>query len=216
MRANRIRKPFKKIALVLSICVILIWTALGTGVSLAWFADTSTEIKNIINFSTFKLSVEHRDDDGNWKTVTGDKAIFDENALYEPGYVQIVYLKVTNDGDTPFRFQTAVNVIKCTPSINVYGDVLELEKYLKAGMAVFFDEDEMDMALADRQTANEIADEKLRSFFTDAADLQPGKSGYIALVVRMPEDVDNSANYRGETIPTVELGISVRADQIVE
>ena len=65
MSSNRIRKPFKKIALVLSICAILIWTALGTGVSLAWFADTSTEIKNIINFSTFKLSVEHRDDDGN-------------------------------------------------------------------------------------------------------------------------------------------------------
>ena len=216
METNKKRRPFKKIALVLSVCAILLWAALGTGVSLAWFSDTSAEIKNIFNFSTFKLTVEHRDENGDWKAVTGEKAIFDENALYEPGYVQVVYLKVTNNGDTPFRFQTAVNVIKCTPSINVYGDVLELEKYLKAGMAVFFDEAQMDQALADRQRANQIADEKLRSFFTDTVDLQPGRSGYIALVVRMPEEVDNSANYRGEIVPTVELGISVRADQIVD
>ena len=214
MKASEIRKPFKKIALVLSICAIVVWAMLGTGVSLAWFADTSPEINNIFQFSTFKLTVSHRVGDS-WEKVTGETKIFDENTLFEPGYVQVQYLKVTNDGDSPFRFYTAVNVNDCTPSINVYGDVLELQKYLKSGIAVFTDVDEMNAAISNREDAKEIADEKLHSYMSETADLQPGKSAYIALVIYMPEEVDNSANYRGETVPTVELGISVKADQIV-
>lgn len=35
----------------------------------------------------------------------------------------------------------------------------------------------------------------------------------MALVVRMPEEVGNEANYRGDDIPKVELGIIVKADQ---
>ena len=36
----------------------------------------------------------------------------------------------------------------------------------------------------------------------------------IALIVRMPEEVDNFANYRGTIVPKVELGITVKAEQI--
>ena len=215
MKASEIRKPFKKIALVLSICAIVVWAMLGTGVSLAWFADTSPEINNIFQFSTFKLTVSHRVGDS-WEKVTGETKIFDENALFEPGYVQVQYLKVTNDGDSPFRFYTAVNVNDCTPSINVYGDVLELQKYLKSGIAVFTDVDEMNAAISNREDAKEIADEKLHSYMSETADLQPGKSAYIALVIYMPEEVDNAANHPGGITPTVELGISVKADQIVD
>ena len=35
-----------------------------------------------------------------------------------------------------------------------------------------------------------------------------------ALIVRMPEEVGNVANYRGDTVPEVDLGITVKADQI--
>ena len=60
-----------------------------------------------------------------------------------------------------------------------------------------------------------IADEPLHAYYeTGAFTLAPGAEKYIALVVRMPEEVDNVANYRGDTIPEVELGVTVRADQI--
>ena len=41
------KKPFKKIALALSLCLILLWTVLGTGASLAWFTDTDEEVKKL-------------------------------------------------------------------------------------------------------------------------------------------------------------------------
>ena len=36
-----INRPYKKIALSLALCLLLIWGLLGTGASLAWFKDTS-------------------------------------------------------------------------------------------------------------------------------------------------------------------------------
>jgi hypothetical protein len=54
----------------------------------------------------------------------------------------------------------------------------------------------------------------LHNYATETATLQAGGDIYIALVVRMPEEVGNAANYRGETQPKVELGITVKADQI--
>jgi len=41
-----------------------------------------------------------------------------------------------------------------------------------------------------------------------------GSSRYVALIVWMPEDVGNEANYmRGSVVPRVELGITVFAQQ---
>ena len=37
---------------------------------------------------------------------------------------------------------------------------------------------------------------------------------YAALIIYMPEEVGNVANYRGDTVPEVELGITVKAEQI--
>jgi hypothetical protein len=36
---------------------------------------------------------------------------------------------------------------------------------------------------------------------------------YAALVVYMPEEVNNVANYRGASVPKVKLGITVHAQQ---
>ena len=41
---------------------------------------------------------------------------------------------------------------------------------------------------------------------------EPGQTQYVDLVLYMPEEVDNHANYRGSA-PSVDLGISVLAQQ---
>ena len=61
-----------------------------------------------------------------------------------------------------------------------------------------------------------IADMPLHQYDTDPVILEPGETECIALIVRMPEEVGNIANYRGNTIPNVELGITVKADQIAD
>ena len=205
---------YKTIALILSLCTIFVWLVLGTSASLAWFSDASPEINNIFHFADFKVEVSQRLTDGTWKIIEGDTKVFDENVLYEPGYVQIVYLKVKNKGDRPFEFYTAVNVNGCVLANNVFGQQFSLQDYLKFGITVTDTEDNMKSSIPDREKAKEIASMKLHNYHTDVAVLQPEQEKFVAIVVRMPEKVGNIANYRGAPVPKVELGITVKADQI--
>ena len=209
------KKPYKKIALALSLCFLIVWGVLGTGASLAWFTDTSNELNNIFHFGDFELKVSHRTEDGNWEIVDSETKIFDENALYEPGYVQVVYLKVENLGDRPFTFHTAVNVNDCVIATNVFGQKFMLQDFLKFGVVSANTEAEMDDSVITRDKAELIANMPLHNYYeTDTAVLDAKGTKYIALIVRMPEEVTNVANYRGEDIPKVELGITVKAEQL--
>ena len=214
MNPNAKKTPYKRIALALSLCALLIWAILGTGASLAWFTDTSPEINNIFHFADFELVVSHRLTDGKWEEVDSQTKIFDEEALYEPGYVQVAYLKVENKGDRDFKFSTAVNVNGCTVATNVFGQRFMLQDYLKFGITTADSEDAMKNSVPDRNAAVKLADMPLKNYATETAILAPGATKYIALIVRMPEEVGNIANYRGDTVPKVELGITVKADQI--
>ncbi len=214
MKPNAKKTPYKRIALALSLCALIIWGILGTGASLAWFTDTSPEINNIFHFAEFDLVVSHRLTDGKWQEVDSQTKIFDEEALYEPGYVQVVYLKVENKGTLPFEFYTSVNVNGCIVATNVFGQEFMLQDYLKFGLNTADSEDAMKNSVPNREKAVEIADMPLKNYSTETAILAPGGVKYIALIVRMPEEVGNVANYRGDTVPKVELGITVKADQI--
>ncbi|MBP3706396.1 MAG: hypothetical protein J6J13_04000, partial [Clostridia bacterium] len=61
------KKSYKKIAFVLSLAAIIVWTMLGTGASLAWFSDTSGEVKNIFHMAEFDLVVSKRTEDGSYE-----------------------------------------------------------------------------------------------------------------------------------------------------
>ena len=159
--------------------------------------------------------MEHLDD-GDWETVTSETKIFNEDDLFEPGYVQVQYLRVKNEGTVPFRFQTAVIINDCVFATNVYGDVLKLADYLKFGLSYFDSEQEMADALINREAASKLANDRLDAYSPDTRELGAGETSYLALIVRMPEEVGNEANYRGNIVPYVELGITVRADQIVD
>lgn len=217
MSAQAKKKTYKRIALALSLCALIIWGILGTGASLAWFTDTSPEINNIFHFADFELEVSHRLTDGKWELVDEKTDIFDDEALYEPGYVQVVYLKVENKGSVPFKFYTAVNVNGCSVATNVFGQQFLLQDYLKFGVTTADSEEEMKNSVPNREAAVKIANMLLHNYYeTSAFELAPNSTQYIALIVRMPEEVGNVANYRGDTVPKVELGITVKADQITE
>lgn len=204
----------KKIALVLSLCALIAWGILGTGASLAWFKDTSPDINNIFHFADFDLVVSHQLTDGKWEEVTDKTELFDKKALYEPGYVQVVYLKVENQGSVPFEFHTAVNVNGFDTATNVFGQTFNLQDHLRFGITVSGSPEAMKASVANRELATAAAHMKLHNYETKSAVLKPKEISYIALIVRMPEDVNNIANYRDDDPPTVELGITVKADQI--
>lgn len=216
-------KPlYKRIILSLSLCALILWGILGTGTSLAWFSDSTHEINNIFNFADFDLKVSHFDYSNKWVEIKGDDKIFDEQALYEPGYVQVVYLKVENKGNVPFNFYTAVNVNDCVVATNVFGQQFMLQDYLKFGVITNINESDVINGTLDRELSKataktklkEIADMPLHNYDTETAILQPNKTAFIALIVRMPEEINNVANYRGNAVPQVELGITVKAEQL--
>lgn len=222
MKINANKKSFKKIALALSLCALIVWGILGAGTSLAWFTDTSPEMNNIFHFADFKLKVSYLDENNEWANIEGSTQVFDEKALYEPGYVQIVYLKVENEGTVPFNFFTAVNVNGCIEATNALGQRFMLQDYLKFGVITPISELDALSDVISREIAKdsaqtylkEIADMPLHKYDITPATLQPKSSACMALIVYMPEDVNNIANYRGDDIPQVELGITVKAEQI--
>ena len=212
------KKSFTKIALSLSICLLMIWALLGTGTTIAWFTDTSETQKNTFFIGDLDLVVSHKLEDGTYEEIESDTKVFDDEALYEPGYVQVVYLKVENKGDVPFEYQLSVDVNDVTVAKSVLGNDIYLPNYLKYG--VLFGADEAQLT---RDTAKLIAEkdfpEKTMNFplnvysEKDSVVLRPDDERYIALIVRMPEIVGNAANYRGVIVPRVDLGITVKASQ---
>lgn len=213
MKLNR--KSYTKIALILSICFMIIWAILGTGTSLAWFTDTTPVQKNIFYVGELDLEVYHRVDEENYEQVTAETSLFDDNALYEPGYVQVVYLKIQNEGDIAFDYKMAIGVSDYTPAINVFGQSFNLQDHLKFGLVVADSEDELEKKVAQRESAAENAskDIPLSTYTTDTETLDVGEIKYLALIVRMPEDVGNIANHKSKEKPKVELGVIIKATQ---
>ena len=204
---------YKKIALCISLLLVMVWCVLGTGASLAWFVDTDEEVKNVFHFAEFDLEVSHRLENGSWEKMEQNTKIFDDKALYEPGYTQVVYLKIENKGTVPFDFKTAVSVTDYTLATNVFGQSFQLQDYLKFGLATANGEEELYKKVATRELAKELAVMPLSNYSTETASLKAKGTVYMALVVRMPENVGNIANYREDMIPRVELGLIVTATQ---
>lgn len=209
---------YKKIVVGISLLLVMMWCVLGTGASLAWFVDVDEEVKNVFHFAEFDLEVSHRLENGTWEKIEQDTKIFDDEALYEPGYTQTVYLKIENKGTVPFDYKTAVTVSDYTLATNVYGQSFQLFDYLKFGLTTAKTEEELDALVTTRNLAREVANMPLNHYYEDdfttvQSELGAGETIYMALVVRMPEEVGNAANYRGNDIPRVELGVIVTATQ---
>ena len=210
----RSRKPMKKIALTLSVFLILMWLVLGTGTSLAWFTDTDEEINNVFQFAEFDLVVEYLGEDGEYHDLQGATKVFDDEALYEPGYTQVVYLRVTNNGDVPFKFKTAVRVKDFTEAYNAFGQRFHLQDYLEFGIVTADTPEALATFVGERDTARQYADRPLNNYSENYPRLEPDASVYMAVVVHMPEKVDNVANYREGNVPRVELALTITASQM--
>ena len=207
------RKPITKSALCISMLLIVLWVVLGANASLAWFQEED-EIVNSLFFGDLKLNLYHKTNTG-YEAVDSTTKVFDEAALYEPGYTQIVVLCIENAGTIDFDCQLSVvpDLANVVVAKNEHGGEIFLPDHLKFG-AVFGDTEEALLEkISDRALAQKNATEKLSNYSENVGTVAVGGSTYCALVLYMPEEVANEANYRGDTVPSVEVGISVLANQ---
>ena len=208
------RKTVTKFALVVSCLLLGVWALLSANASLAWFQADDT-IVNSLNFGDLKVNLYHKTNSG-FAPVDATTTVFNEAALYEPGYTQIVYLKIENAGTLDITYDMSVVPDLAHEEIgkNEKGQDIYLHEYLKFGLV--FDETESGLLekTADRKLAQAHATHKLSDYSESGGTLAVGKSNYCALILYMPEAVANEANYRGDAIPKVNVGVGVIANQL--
>jgi len=212
-------RKWRKVALAISAVLFLVWWALGTGATIAWFSDVDS-VRNEFQIGLLRMDVAYKNDIVTQYTpLQGTTKAFNDQALYEPGYTQVVYLEIENEGDMDFEYKVAVTVEDFVNGKNAWGETIYLPDYLRYGVVFAENEDELEAMVEDRLKAKQNATNEW-----DALGTWSGKSPYVfeageenhyaALIVYMPEEVGNAANYRGFTQPSVELGIRVSAWQV--
>ena len=212
------KRKWSKVALALSACLFVLWWALGTGATLAWFSDTDT-VRNEFQVGLLKMDVSYRNDVvTDYTPLYGTTRAFNDEALYEPGYTQVVYLKMNNMGNVPFNYKIAVTVADFDNGENAWGEDIYLPDYLRYGIVFGQTEAEVQQQVKNRLTAQTQAPDNWGALGT-WSEISPytydvGEDPhYAALIVYMPEEVGNAANYRGFNAPQVKLGIKVFAQQ---
>ena len=213
MKGKTSRRALLMSALSLLLCVCML-----AGTTFAWFTDEVTSQNNIIKSGNLDVVLEYWDGDS-YEEVTSDTKLFSDDALWEPGYTEIAYLKVSNAGSLALKYQLAVNVYNEITGKTKDNTEITLSEHLQFKVV------ESDTDLADtytRETARdaEAAATKLRTY-TGATKALEAKNeegtndytDYVALIIYMPETVGNEANHNGTDIPRIEMGVTLLATQ---
>ena len=197
-------------ALVLSLLSLLLCCSMLVGTTFAWFTDSVTSGKNTIVAGNLDIELKYSKDFIAWNTVEGATDLVDPNALWEPGRTEVVYLKLSNEGTLALKYSFAMTIANAIIGKSVEGNDIALADYLK------YDIVDVTAAYADRDAARAAVESTAKALtdYTDAGFMLPGEAAKtMALVIYMPETVGNEANYRGEAIPTIELGLNLFATQ---
>ena len=212
-------KRATKRALLTSVMALVMCVVMLVGTTFAWFTDTASTGVNKIQAGNLDVELAYKNaetmtTDTGFKAANKDTPVFKEGALWEPGHVEYVVLKVSNAGNLALKYKLGINIASETGSTNVLGNEFKLSDYIKFGVA---DEDlsgktrdEMVAAVTDSKLINEGYSKENNLNKTNDADI-------VTLVVWMPKSVGNEANYKvaeGITAPSIDLGINVVATQL--
>ena len=205
-------KKATKRALLTSIMALAMCVVMLVGTTFAWFTDTASTGVNKIQAGNLDVELEYKNSD----TAVFTKAdknteVFKDGALWEPGHVEYVVLKVSNAGSLALKYKLGINIAGETGSTNVLGNEFKLSDYIKFGVV---DEDlsgktrdEMVAAVTDGKLIKEGYSKESHLDTTNANET-------VTLVVWMPTDVGNEANHAVDAAaPEISLGINAFATQ---
>ena len=216
-------RSMRKSGLLASLTLFALLLFMGHASSVAWLTYTTPAERNNFQVGHLNVYVEYKNDqtNGNYLEVTPDSALFNDQALYEPGYTQVVFLKISNQGNIPLDYKITAHSFACNVSENVYGEELYLKDHLKFGLVTAATEGELLELISPRNSARLYAINRVADYMPNQEYSIPGsrlevnREEYAALIVWMPTEVGNEANYKtGADIPQVTLGVTVHAQQI--
>ena len=205
-----------KRALIISVLAIFMCVAMLIGTTFAWFTDTASTGVNKIQAGNLDVKLMYSTDMQTWNEATEQTKLFDDNALWEPGYTQVVYLKVVNAGNLALKYETGFSKnYTSNRGKNVNGDWYRVDNYLKIGTAKTTTKFENREAVWSAIAANERTLAKDVMLTDGWITLNPGQeSAPFAVAIYMPTSVGNEANASRLRPSSVSgLGIEVRATQ---
>ena len=210
-----------KLALFQSIISLILCASMLVGTTFAWFTDSVSSGNNLIATGNLDVELEYRDAEGKWVPVTEASNLFEENALWEPGHTEIIYLKISNLGQLALKYQFGVNIVQELGSVNVAGEAFRLSDHIQFGIVssnqeipVYASREAARSALTQTQAINAGFSSEGKLYSVGNVPEGGCTEQYVTLVAYMPEDVGNAANYRtGENPPSITLGIAVVASQ---
>ena len=207
-----------KSALLMSFTSLLLCFAMLIGTTFAWFTDSVTSGVNKIVAGNLDVEVEYSKDGSTWADLQNSDSLF-TGALWEPGHTEVVYLRVKNAGTLALKYDLKVSPVSESGGINQEGNSFKLSDYIK-----FATVSADTLTTYTRETARTAVGEgvALNSGLLQSGELQPKAASaadlptkYVTLVVYMPTEVGNAANYKtGTTAPYIDLGITVLATQV--
>ena len=120
-----------KRALLTSALAIVACVAMLIGSTFAWFTDTASTGVNKIQAGNLDVKLEYKNTKGaDFKEAKADTPVFKDGALWEPGHVEYVVLKVSNAGNLALKYKLGINIASEKESTNVYGDTFKLSDYI--------------------------------------------------------------------------------------
>ena len=220
-RSNDMRQEKKvggtKRALLTSVLALVLSLAMLAGSTFAWFTDTASTGVNRIVSGNLDVGLEYWGGaESGWLTAENSEDLFDKNALWEPGYTQIIYLRVANNGNLALTYAMQITPVRETVGVNVDGEEFKLSDYIKFGWMKFTVDGAGAPVALDREAAQTGVGEGAQlgtTLHRQAAEpMAADAKELVALVAWMPEDVGNEANY-STVQPTIELSLKVLATQ---
>ena len=210
-------KKATKRALLTSVMALVMCVVMLVGTTFAWFTDTASTGVNKIQAGNLDVKLEYKNSEQTAfaETNTNTK-VFKDGALWEPGHVEYVVLKISNAGNLALKYKLGINIANEVGSTNVYGNELKLSNYIK--FAVLEGDKTVPTAGYEFNRDNLVAaageGAVLSTGYTAEDNLLKDGSKIVTLVVWMPTDVGNEANHKaGAAAPTIDLGIKVDATQ---
>ena len=186
-------------AIVWSIVSILLCIAMFVGTTFAWFTDSVSSVDNIIKTGRLDIALEKWDaEESAWIDATAEPIFNYER--WEPGYTEVVNLRLLNLGDLAIKWQAIIDTDKelsiLSDVINVYVRVDDQNDTVKDYICGITDRNQLKL-LAEQGQFEAFT---LREFVDSIAvmtegTLLPEQISYFGIVLQMDPFADN--RYQG-------------------
>ncbi len=197
----------------LSLTALVLCVSLLVGTTYAWFTDTEATGRNILHTGNLDVEMTYSKDYVSWTDVSTTAPIFDDDALWEPGYLEVVYLEIANVGSLALQYDLSITVHREVSGVNKAGEIFNLSDYIDLA---YVDD------VTDRYTDRADAIAAVAALGTGVAEdnrligsLLPGEAKRVAMILYMPTTVGNEANAKDMTVaPSIEFGAALAATQL--